>query len=616
MADLLWLVPLFPLAGAVLNGLKRPGERMAGWVACGTAGASFMAAVVLASGVFGGAKLQSRPYEWFSFAGASFDFGLNLDPLSAVMVLVVTGVGFLIHVYSIGYMRGDPGVARYFAYLNLFMFAMTLLVLADNLVLMFVGWEGVGLCSYLLIGFWYRDTVRADAGKKAFIVNRVGDVGFLLGMFTLFSLYRTLTFEEMAAVPQAPGSLLTLGCLLLFVGATGKSAQIPLYVWLPDAMAGPTPVSALIHAATMVTAGVYMIARLHFVFVLSPLVLGIVAGVGALTALFAGILATAENNIKKVLAYSTISQLAFMFCGVAASDFRAGIFHLMTHAFFKALLFLGAGAVIHALHNEEDMRKMGGIRSKMPLAWACFLVGALAISGVPPLSGFWSKEAILAACFGKGTGFWVGIGAVLVLAAGITAFYMFRLFVLTFYGSYRGDPKTLDQAHAPPKSMAVPLWILIGLSIAGGGLPIGPLLEREFGNPPAHAGWPVLLASIAAAASGIGAGLLLYGPWAHRREKWAREKGRWAVTLAANKFYVDEIYNFLFVLPAQLTAFLLWLTIDRFVVDRILVHGWAWAATAGGGRLRNAQSGTVNASLAVFALGALLLLLLLAFRIV
>lgn len=614
MSDLLWAVLFLPLAGSVVNGFagRRLGQAGAAAVGCWSVLLSFLAAIALVATVATSGPLHSRLYTWLTVGSFPVDAGLRLDNLSSVMILVVTGIGFLIHVYSVGYMKGDEGFSRYFAYLNLFMFAMILLVLADNLLLMFVGWEGVGLCSYLLIGFWYKEGERADAGKKAFIVNRIGDFGFLLGMFLLFTLYGTLNFEAMKEVSMAREAT-TVACLLLLLGACGKSAQVPLYVWLPDAMAGPTPVSALIHAATMVTAGVYMVARLDFVYALAPVAQGVVALIGGVTALLAGLLALPENNIKKVLAYSTISQLGFMFCGVAAGGAFVGIFHVTTHAFFKALLFLGAGAVIHALHHEEDMRRMGGLRKKLKVALWCFVIGTWAITGLAPLSGFWSKEAILGAVYDRG-GAWLGLWGVLTLAAGITAYYMTRLVILTFFGESRTNPRDLEHAHAPPASMQVALWTLMALSVAGGALML--FLPSWLGAGKHGTHWEVLVTSQLASVLGLGAAYLFQVPLRKGLAAWIAESelGRGLHRALENKLYVDRAYEFLFVLPMKLTAFLLWLVVDRWIVDGFLVHGWAAAADRGAAYGRRIQAGAVSASLAVFTLGALAILALLVFK--
>ena len=505
MLEKAYLVPLFPLIGFLLNGLAggRYSRKLAGLIGCTTIGLSFLASLSAFAGLLGlpaGERVViSHVYSWITAGAFNVDLAFRFDPLSIVMALVVSGVGFLIHVYSVGYMHDDPGYSRYFAYLNLFAAMMLTLVLADNLLLMFVGWEGVGLCSYLLIGFWFEKKTAADAGKKAFIVNRIGDFGFLLGIFLIFwTVGRTtgvwtLAFGPLRDTIAVNAGLLGVGFftvtgLLMFLGATGKSAQLPLYVWLPDAMEGPTPVSALIHAATMVTAGVYMIARLSFIYVHSATALMVVAVVGAATALFAATMGTAQNDIKRVLAYSTISQLGYMFMAVGVGAFAAGIFHLMTHAFFKALLFLGAGSVIHAMSGEQDMRKMGALRKALPLTYGTMLVATLAIAGIPGLSGFFSKDEILWKASGlDGSGYghmalWV-IGA---LTAAMTAFYMFRLFFLTFFGESRVSKEAGSRLHESPRIMTVPLVILAVLALAGGyiGVPqvIGDVAGWEHSN--------------------------------------------------------------------------------------------------------------------------------------
>ncbi|HYE99420.1 MAG TPA: NADH-quinone oxidoreductase subunit L, partial [Planctomycetota bacterium] len=474
----LWLVPVLPLAGFLVNGLLRLPRPAAALVGCAGPAASFVLSIfaVAAYASYGKAVGQSL-FEWITVGSLSVDVAFRVDALSAVMILVVTGVGSLIHVYAVSYMHDDPGFSRFFAYLNLFMFSMLVLVLGDSLPLLFLGWEGVGLCSYLLIGFWYKDLKNADAGKKAFITNRVGDFGFLLGIFCVWRLFGTLDFADMATKPLPEGSetLAYAAALLLFLGATGKSAQIPLYVWLPDAMAGPTPVSALIHAATMVTAGVYMIGRLGFLFLGAPEALAIVGLVAALTALLAGAIAVAQNDIKKVLAYSTVSQLGFMFAGMSTGVYTTGLFHVVTHAFFKALLFLGAGAVIHALHGEQDIRKMGGLGRKLPVLTGLFLAGGLALAGFPFTSGFFSKDAILAAVFANGQ---VVVGALLVLTAGLTAFYTTRLCIVVFgprpHDEHGNAHDGHHELHKPGLLMLVPLAVLALLSLFGGAL-AGPI---------------------------------------------------------------------------------------------------------------------------------------------
>ncbi|MFH1277145.1 MAG: NADH-quinone oxidoreductase subunit L [Candidatus Eisenbacteria bacterium] len=494
--DLLKWIVLLPLIGAAWNGFfgkkiqEKLGEKAIAFVAVGTVAASFVMALVSVLSLRGveGGVVTDRVYTWFSVGDMRISVNFLLDHLSAVMILVVTGVGGLIHLYSVGYMHGDRGYYRYFAFLNLFTFAMLTLVTGDNLLLLFVGWEGVGLCSYLLIGFWFTDMDKAIAGMKAFITNRIGDLGFIVGVFALWWYFaghgvHSVNFYAMAqSVHLLQGDtifgvgLLTFVGIALFVGAAGKSAQIPLYVWLPDAMAGPTPVSALIHAATMVTAGVYMIARMNFLYTLAPAALGVVAVVGAATALFAATIGIAQTDIKKVLAYSTVSQLGYMVLGVGVGAYAAGIFHLMTHAFFKACLFLCSGSVIHAMGGEQDMRKMGGLRKHMPVTFATMFIATLAISGIPGLSGFFSKDEILWKAFSSDRGN-IGLWIVGFLAAGITAFYMFRLIFMTFFGECRADEKTKHHLHESPKTMTIPLVILAALSIGGGWVGIPEALK-------------------------------------------------------------------------------------------------------------------------------------------
>src|ERR1022692_4289843 len=497
----LWLVPILPLAGAAINGYfgRRSSKKAISIVALGFCGAAFVMALVLASSF----SSASAPYyfdlaHWIRSGNFQVDFSFYLDQLSLVMLLVVTGVGFLIHIYSVGYMWDDDGYYRFMSYLNLFMFFMLTLVLAKNYLVMFIGWEGFGLASYLLIGFWFTKDSGASAGKKAFIVNRIGDFGFLIALFLMIKHFGSLNFEQVfgAVVPlpseTAGVGLLTAIGILLMVGACGKSAQIPLYVWLPDAMEGPTPVSALIHAATMVTAGVYMVSRSHMIFERAPMALMVVAVIGTLTAVFAATIGITQTDIKKVLAYSTVSQLGYMFmaCGVGA--FSAGIFHLMTHAFFKGLLFLAAGSVIHAVGGEQDMRKMGGLRSYIPWTFLTMGIATLAISGIPPFAGFWSKDEILWKAYSSDHGSWV-FWLIGVITAFLPSFYMFRLLFMTFFGDYRGaqvdahghahaahghDDHGHGEPHESPMVMLVPLMILAVLSIVGGLVGIGNRFEN------------------------------------------------------------------------------------------------------------------------------------------
>ncbi|HKF45865.1 MAG TPA: NADH-quinone oxidoreductase subunit L [Terracidiphilus sp.] len=614
------LIPLLPFLGFLVNGLlgSRLPKAVVTFIGLAAPLGSFAivahAAYLVWSGALALPWIEPGAPAWISAGPLHVDFGSVLDPLSLVMLLVVTGVGFIIHVYSVGYMHGDKGYWRFFAYLNLFLFFMTVLVQAGNVLLMFVGWEGVGLASYLLIGFWYQKTSAADAGKKAFIVNRIGDFGFLIGIFLLLGNFGTLTFHEisakLAANPAWQGGVLTAIAICLLIGATGKSAQLPLYVWLPDAMEGPTPVSALIHAATMVTAGVYMIARTHFLFDRSPLAMLIVAIVGAATALFAATIGLVQNDIKRVLAYSTISQLGYMFlaCGVAA--YSAGIFHLMTHAFFKALLFLSAGSVIHGLGGEQDMRRMGGLRTRMPITFWTMTIAVLAIAGVFPFAGFFSKDAILMVAFMQGPNgkiFW----AVGLFTALLTSFYMFRLWYLTFLGKPR-SPEL--HAHESPWSMLGPLVILALLSLGGGWVGagrFGEFLAPALGNGTAEAGhgtleWILIGAALAAAFFGWLIAHLLYHE-NRGEEPLAAIPGAYPVLV--NKYWVDELYGAVIVKPL--------LAVSRFVLEWIvefaILGGIAWLlggiVNFGGAILQRWQSGNLRSYAAWLAAGAAVVLL-------
>ncbi len=639
MSDYLFLIPLFPLIGFITNGLLigRLPRPVISFVGCSTVFLSFALSVMvffeLKAMPAGLRVIEQVLFSWIPSGSLDVNVGLLLDPLSAVMILVVTGVGFLIHVYSVGYMHHDPGYGRYFTYLNLFTFAMLTLVLADNFLLMFVGWEGVGLCSYLLIGFWFEKKSASDAGKKAFIVNRVGDFGFLLGMFLVFWTVGSLDFLSVSQ--KAPevfaygGGLITITCLLLFVGAAGKSAQIPLYVWLPDAMEGPTPVSALIHAATMVTAGVYMIARTNALFVMAPDAMLVVAIIGVVTAFFAASIGLAQNDIKRVLAYSTVSQLGYMFlaCGVAA--FTAGIFHLMTHAFFKALLFLGAGSVIHAMSNEQDMRNMGGLKKHLPITFWTMIIATLAIAGIPGLSGFFSKDEILWKSFSSNFGhpaFWV-LG---FITAGLTAFYMFRLVFLTFFGKERMDEKTRSHIHESPRSMTVPLVILAVFSVIGGfvGIPhiFGVTNQFEHWLEPVmatsqHAGashalaagggdtgteWTLMVASVVLVFLSIYLAYLVY----QKRTELAtslRKKFSLLHKVLLNKYYVDEFYGAVVVRPVVYFSLFLWKVFDVVVIDGFL-NGLASRYDEVSEMLRSGQTGRVRTYATLFIFGVVLIL--------
>jgi len=618
----LWIIPLLPLVGAAVNGIfgGHWKKSVVSAVALSSTTLAFCAALELVREFMALPADQipwTRSYfPWISAGGFRADFALQVDQLTVVMLLVVTGVGWLIHIYSTGYMHDDPGYRRFFSYLNLFMFFMLLLVLAANYLLMFVGWEGVGLCSYLLIGFFYLKQSATNAGNKAFWVNRIGDFGFILGVLLILRTFGTLDFATVlpkaAAMPADPVGqvgVLTTIALLLFVGAAGKSAQLPLYVWLPDAMEGPTPVSALIHAATMVTAGVYMVARSHAIFLNAPMALEVVAFIGCITALFAATIGLVQTDIKKVLAYSTVSQLGYMFlaCGVGA--FSAGVFHLMTHAFFKGLLFLAAGSVIHAMGGEQDMRKMGGLRKKIPWTFWTMLMATLAIAGTPGFSGFFSKDEILLATQRANTALW----ALGVLTAGLTSFYMFRLVFLTFFGSPRFDEHRVH-VHESPRSMLIPLVVLAILAVGGGWLAAPQLWGKA--NYFADFLSPVFVASQeapAAAAESGGVALLqalLGAPvmagligfflawWFYIRspetpKKMAASLGA-LYRLLAGKYFVDELYAAVIVRPlVWVSDKVLWHAVDERVIDGA-VNGVASVSRETGDRLRYASTGNIR----------------------
>jgi NADH-quinone oxidoreductase subunit L len=630
MLHSVWLVPLCPLLGATLNCFfgRRYSRATVGQLAIAAVGVAFLVSVAALVAFLSGSAVsyQVPLFTWIASGPYSSNVSFLLDGLSLTMMLVVTGVGLLIHIYSTGYMHDDADYARYFTYLNLFVGAMLILVMADNYLLMFVGWEGVGLCSYLLIGFWYTRQSAADAGKKAFIVNRIGDFGFLLAILLLFVTFQTtdmLRVQAHLGQVQIGQGVLTAIALLLFMGAVGKSAQVPLYVWLPDAMEGPTPVSALIHAATMVTAGVYMIARSALLFTLAPMASGIVAFIGIATALFAATIALAATDIKRVLAYSTVSQLGYMVFAMGAGAYTAGIFHLVTHAFFKALLFLGAGAVIHALGGEQDMRKMGSLRATLPTTHWTMLVATLAIAGIFPFAGFWSKDEILAGAVKAGgvNLLWWLVGAVTAL---LTAFYMFRLFYMTFYGPSRLDPEVAAHVHEAPAAMGTPLMLLAVLSGIGGLLLGWPpehgllhgLLSPVFapalhvaGEAPHFAFWPdvmVMLISLALALIGWWLAYRFYIQEPQLPAQWAQ---RWRAyyTLLVNKYYVDEVYSQGVVRPIYNAAVTLWNVFDVGVIDRI-VNGVANFVRASGEFLSRVQTGYVRTYALWMVIGVLVLL--------
>lgn len=652
MADYIWLIPVFPAIGFLINGFlgTRMPRTLVAWVACLALFCSFAVSALIFF-EFLGLPPEMRIFErsifdWISAGEFTARVGFRIDPLSIVMCLVVTGVGFLIHVYSAGYMHDDESFPRYFTYLNLFVFMMLILVTADNLLLMFVGWEGVGLCSYLLIGFWYKKDSASNAGKKAFIVNRIGDYGFLLGIFLLLvSLGSqgvwTLNYGEIQQNAHLlTGATATLITLFFFIGATGKSAQLPLYVWLPDAMEGPTPVSSLIHAATMVTAGVYMVARLNFLYAMAPEIMFLVALVGVLTALFAASIGFAQYDIKRVLAYSTVSQLGFMFVGVGAGAYAAGVFHLMTHAFFKGLLFLGAGSVMHAMSGELDMRKMGGLRKRIPITYWTFVFACLAIAGVPGFSGFFSKDEILWKAFSAGgpyTIIWV-IGAI---TAGMTAFYMFRLLFVTFHGECRAPEEVKHHIHESPKVMTIPLMILAVLSIIGGyvGIPhvlggenrIERWFEPVFGaGKGGHAGgqefnfisqaWAssaegggsasleltLMVVSVVIAFIGI---FVAYKFYIRNPELPARFVIRFngLFNLVHNKYFVDEIYGNIFVRGLFALGRLFKRVVDEGIIDGA-VNGLAALLAGIGGLLRRVQTGYVQGYAFAMIIGSVVVL--------
>ena len=627
----LWLLLALPLAGAfiLLAGALRFSKKTTTAVGVGSVGLALLVALAaLWEYVSHGAHepFTLTLFRWIAAGQFAVDFSLRLDALSAVMVFFVTFVGFLIHLYSVGYMQGESerGYARYFAYLNLFMFAMLTLVLGANLLVLFVGWEGVGLCSYLLIGYYFTQDWCAAAGKKAFVVNRIGDFGFLLAIFLAYKVFGTVDFGAIAAAIEAdPGAyagyLNAIG-LLLFVGAVGKSAQLPLYVWLPDAMAGPTPVSALIHAATMVTAGVYMVARANVVYRHAPEAMLVVAVVGGLTAVFAATIGLAQNDIKKVLAYSTVSQLGYMFLGAGAGAFGAAIFHVFTHAFFKACLFLGSGSVIHALGGEQDMRRMGGLRRAMPTTYWTFLVATLALAGIPVFSGFFSKDEILGRVFAAGVGDLHGYGKVYlvlwvlgVVGAFLTAFYMFRAVHLTFSGSFRGDEATWHHVHESPGVMVWPLRILgvgsVVVGFVGVGKaasfgadinffehflhPVAPAVELAH-HPSLATEWVLILLSVSVAGLGIYLATRFYtGPQAMAVPQRIATNFPRLYRLVANKYYVDEIYDAAVVKPLAKTSYFAWKGVDTVGIDGS-INALAFFTEIAGDFLRFLQTGNVR----------------------
>ncbi len=628
MINLVWLVPLFPLIGFIINGLGRNvlPKNVVGTIA------SLM--VLLSFGVSVGIFLELNAsdvksftiplFNWISAGSLTVPFSFLVDPLSSLMLLIVTGIGFLIHVYSVGYMHHDTGFAKFFSYLNLFIFFMLLLVLGSNYVIMFIGWEGVGLCSYLLIGFWFTNISYANAAKKAFVMNRIGDLGFLIAVFLIFSTFGSVEFANI--FPQAANmvsgdSTLILITALLFVGAIGKSAQIPLFTWLPDAMAGPTPVSALIHAATMVTAGIYMIARSNILFTLAPQTLEAVSIIGLATAILAATIALTQTDIKKVLAYSTVSQLGYMFLGLGVGAYTGAFFHVITHAFFKALLFLGAGSVIHAVSNEQDMRNMGGLRKKLPITFMTMMAGTIAISGLPPFSGFFSKDEILAHVYEHNKLFWV-IG---VIGAVFTAFYMFRMMFITFYGNFRGTHEQEHHLHESPKSMTIPLIILAVLSIVGGFIGIPEVLGgghwlAEFLSPVFAASnsrmetltldhnteYMLMAVSVAGALAAAIYAYIRYVKGA--RVPVADNIQRPAlVNISYHKYYIDELYDALITRPLNTLSGFFFRVIDKSAIDGFVNKLGSGSMEASKG-FRLLQSGNIGFYIFMMVAGIIALL--------
>jgi NADH-quinone oxidoreductase subunit L len=630
MLNLVYLIPLLPLIGFAIIGLgnnKLP-KFLVGLIGCGTILGAFIIVLSLLMGITSGSIPTSSTivaFDWISAGNLNLQMSFLIDPLSVMMMTIITGVGFLIHVYSAGYMSHDEGFARYFSYLNLFVFSMLLLVMGSNYVVMFAGWEGVGLCSYLLIGFWFKKNNYNDAAKKAFIMNRIGDLGFLLGMIYIYKLFGSLNYADVFAqaplIIQSNSKEIIIITVLLFIGATGKSAQIPLYTWLPDAMAGPTPVSALIHAATMVTAGIYMIVRSNVLYSLAPCTLDIIMWVGIITALFAATIGLVQNDIKKVLAYSTVSQLGYMFFALGLGAYTTGMFHVTTHAFFKALLFLGAGSVIHAMSGEQDIRSMGGLAKKLPITFFTFLIATLAIAGIPPFAGFFSKDEILAHAYEKSPLLW-GLG---VAGALMTTFYMFRLLFLTFFGSFRGTEDQKHHLHESPLLMTVPLMILAALSVVGGfiGIPevlggtnklaqyLAPIIvtvgEKEVHTLSHSTEYMLMGLSTTLVIIAIIVAYVIYV--AKKAVPVAEGKEAGFQKVLYNKYYIDELYDAIVVKPLKTISDLFGKLIDNVVIDGI-VNGVGKGVEAGSRVLRYSQSGSISTYLFAMVIGIIVILVI------
>ncbi len=627
MDKYIWLIPLLPLAGFLINGLGRNtfSKGIIGFIGSFMVLVSFGLSVAAFLQVKSSGSFEATVFDWFAVGSFKVQFAFLVDQLSSLMLLIITGVGFLIHLYSVGYMHHDAGFGKFFAYLNLFVFFMLLLVLGSNYLVMFIGWEGVGLCSYLLIGFWFTNPDYADAAKKAFIMNRIGDLGFIIGLFIIIAVFGSVTFSDIfpkAATMHSSQTAFTVITILLFVGAVGKSAQIPLFTWLPDAMAGPTPVSALIHAATMVTAGVYMVARSNILFTMSPITMEIIAIIGLATAVFAALIALSQTDIKKVLAYSTVSQLGYMFLGLGVGAYTGAFFHVLTHAFFKALLFLGAGSVIHAVSNEQDMRKMGGLKGKLPITFATMLIGTIAISGIPPFAGFFSKDEILAAAFAHSTTMYV-IG---VITAMFTSFYMFRMLYLTFYGKFRGTAEQEHHLHESPSTMTIPLMVLAALSILGGliGIPkvlggnhwlehfLAPVFEKSAALLPhtetsSSVEITLMIVSVAGALIALAYAYVRYVKKSHVPAEDNEERPG-LVSLSYHKFYVDEIYDWLIRKPLDGLSIFFYKVVDLLAIDG-LVNGLGKISVRSSKGLRLLQSGNVGFYIFMMVAGIIAILI-------
>ena len=624
MSKLVYLVPLFPLLGFLVNGLFRKSlsKSMIGIIGSGAMLASFVVSLLIFFDVKNGGGATVQLFNFIHVGSLIIPFEFLVDPLSSLFLLIITGIGFLIHLYSTAYMHEEEPMhfGRYFAYLNLFVFSMLLLVLGGNYVIMFIGWEGVGLCSYLLIGFWFKNNNYNAAAKKAFIMNRIGDLGFLLAVFWLIVKLGTVSYASVfAAVSQLSATDITIITTLLFVGAMGKSAQIPLYTWLPDAMAGPTPVSALIHAATMVTAGIYMIARSNILYTMAPATQTLVAVIGLSTAIFAATIALKQNDIKKVLAYSTVSQLGYMFLGLGVGAYTGAVFHVMTHAFFKALLFLGAGSVIHAMHHEQDITKMGGLKSKLPITHLTFLLGCIAIAGVPPFSGFFSKDEILMAAYATNPIFYyVGMGGAL-----LTAFYMFRLYSLTFLGNFRGTAHQQEHLHESPIAMTLPLMVLAFFAVVAGFIGI-PELFAPNAHALEHFLAPVFAGSAAlthahhlahstewilmGTATTIILIVIVYAVIKFKKYS-STEPNTGIAKVLENKWYIDELYDTVIVNPLHWFAGFLKNTIEKYVIDGA-VNGVGKLVGYGSRQFRLVQSGQVGSYILMMVMALVLFIII------